>query len=254
MLLKYKINNINIYEKFFAEKENDFNVNSLKFIVYRDARVNLKFWKYKQDIKYTLINDLSKEEDEIFASFTSNIRNEIRKVEKIDNFSYSYNTITMLEFIEFYNSFAISKGLNPLRERRIKKYAGNLFYLSAYLKDKLTNVQVYIVDKENKIVRLLYSVSTIHSLEDKQRRKNIGFINKFLHWQAISYFKKNNFLIFDWGGYGNDPNNKTLAGIDKFKKSFGGEIIEIYDYYSIPFFILKSIKNKIGLQCSEFTE
>lgn len=247
MLLKNKIKNITIYEKWFTQEENDLNINSWNFVVYRDARVNLKSWKYKQDIKYTLINDLSKEESEIFSSFTSNTRNEIRKVEKIEDFSYSYNSITMTEFIEFYNLFASSKGLNLLSERRIKKYSDNLLYLSAYLDDDLTNVQVYIVDKENKIVRLLYSVSTIHNLEDKQRRKNIGFINKFLHWQAMSYLKKNNFYVFDWGGYSNDPNNKVLVGIDKFKKSFGGEIVEIYDYYSIPFFILNRIKNKIGL-------
>ena len=61
----------------------------------------------------------------------------------------------------------------------------------------------------------------------------------------MEYFKDNNYEIFDWGGYGNDENNKALAGIDKFKKSFGGEITSRYDYLSIPFFILTKIKELI---------
>jgi len=103
-------------------------------------------------------------------------------------------------------------------------------------------VQVYIKDDENKIARLLFSVSTIYGLDDKTKRNKIGWINKALHWKSILYFKEKGYKEYDWGGYSNNPNNKELAGIDKFKKAFGGEIIQVYDYYSIGFYILNQLK------------
>ena len=242
MKIKNKISFLEIEEIWFAN-ENDFNINcmfSLK--VYRDARKNIKKLFCFQEKKYTLYTNLNENSDYIFKLFTSNLRNEIRKVDKLDNCLVELNSIEKNEFIEFYNIFADSKNLPLLTNRRLEKYGDNLFYISAKLDDELTNIQVYVTDYENKIIRLLYSVSTIHGLDDKTTRNRIGWINKVLHWNAMVYFKDKGFEIFDWGGYGNDENNQELAGIDKFKKSFGGEVIEVYDYYSLPVFILKKLK------------
>lgn len=242
MKIKNKISFLEIDEIWFAN-ENDFNINcmfSLK--IYRNITKHIKKYFCFQEKKYTLYTNLNENSDDIFKLFVSNLRNEIRKVDKLDNSLVEFNSIEKNEFIEFYNVFAKSKSLPLLTNRRLEKYKDNLLYISAKLDDELTNIQVYIIDYKNKIVRLLYSVSTIHGLDDKTKRNRIGWINKALHWKSILYFKENNFNIFDWGGYGNDENNLELAGIDKFKKSFGGEVIEVYDYYSLPVFILKKLK------------
>jgi len=64
--------------------------------------------------------------EDIFKKFTSNLRNEIRKVEKINNLKISYN-IDKEVFIDFYNEFAKHKNLSLLTKQRINKYQDNLF-------------------------------------------------------------------------------------------------------------------------------
>jgi len=241
MILSYKIKFFNFYEEWFCNKLN--KEFMFKLYVCHDSRKdynNLFFIKKK---KYTLITNLKQETDLLMRSFTSNLRNEIRKIDKIDNLTILYNEIDINTFLEFYNTkFATPKGLSLLQKRQVEKFKDNIFFISASLDNELTNIQVYIFDETQKIVRLLHSISIIHLIDDKKKRNQIGWINKALHYKVMLYFKEKGYEIFDWGGYSNDPSNKALAGIDKMKKSFGGEMIEVYDYYSIPFFLLSKLK------------
>jgi len=241
MFLKNKISFVTIYEKWFECKTIE-NANGYKVFCYRNSFLNSKTPLFIKEKKYTLITDLTQDLDTIFSLFKKNTRNKINKVKKIESFSYSINQIDKEAFVDFYNQLAKAKKLPVMQISRFAKYGNRLHFFSAYLDGELTNVQVYLVDNENKIGRALYSVSTIHGLEDKEKRDRIGFINNYLHWESMKYLKEMGCSIYDWGGYGNDEKNKELAGIDRFKKSFGGEILEMYDYYSIPFYILDKIK------------
>lgn len=237
-----KISFLNINEYWFVLEEQKLTNCLFSLKIFRGARVNKNSFFCQKEVKYTLITNLMESKEKIFKKFTSNLRNEIRKVEKMENLAIEYNKIKKNDFINFYNEFAEHKNLPYLNNRRLEKYQDNLFFVSAKLDDKLTNIQVYLVDKDSKITRLLYSVSSIHGLDDKTKRNQIGWINKALHWKSICYFIDLEFEVFDWGGYGNDDGNKELVGIDKFKKSFGGELLEVYDYYSFLIYILLKIK------------
>jgi lipid II:glycine glycyltransferase (peptidoglycan interpeptide bridge formation enzyme) len=245
MKLINKIKFLKIQEYWFVTNEEEIKQCLFTLSVYRDSRVDIKQRLCFQEKKWTLITDLTLSKDEIFKQFASNLRNEIRKVEKLENITVSFNDISQERFIAFYNSFAEAKKLPFLSERRLSKYNNNLLYISGMIDDEITNVQVYIVDNFSKIARLLYSVSTIHGLDDKLKRNQIGWINKALHWYAMEYLKEENFTIYDWGGYSNDKENKALVGIDKFKKSFGGKLIELYDYKSLFVYMLEKIKEKV---------
>lgn len=245
MRLVNKIKFLNIQEYWFCNEKGEIGDCLFSLSVYRDSRVKLNKPFCTQERKWTLVTDLLVEKEEIFKQFSSNLRNEIRKAQKLENAVVSYNEIDKETFINFYNDFAKEKQLDLLDERRLNKYEDNLLFISAKLDDELTNVQVYIVDEVSKISRLLYSVSTIHGLEDKLKRNQIGWINKALHWYAIEHLQANKFNIYDWGGYSNDESNKALAGIDKFKKSFGGELIEVYDYKSFLFGLLEKVREKV---------
>jgi len=246
MKLVNKVKFLNIQEYWFCNEKEEIGNCLFSLSVYRDSRVKLNKSFCTQERKWTLVTDLLVDKEEIFKQFSSNLRNEIRKVQKLENVVVSYNEIDKETFINFYNDFAKEKQLDRLNERRLNKYGNNLLFISAKLDNELTNIQVYIIDKVFKISRLLYSVSTIHGLEDKIKRNQIGWINKALHWYTIEYLQSCYRLeVFDWGGYSNDKNNKALAGIDKFKKSFGGELIEIYDYKSFLFYLLEKIRKKV---------
>jgi len=244
LTISYKIKGLALNELWFASKLSLSKKKLLGFYCYRDTLVKYPLKALKKEVKYTLVNDLTIEEDTIFSSFKSNVRNEIRKCEKIEAFKYSSNYESKKIFLEFYRRFAEAKSLASIEERAINKYGKNLFYVSAHLDNSLTNMQVYLVDKESKIVRLLHSISTLYDENNKHKRAQIGWINRYLHWQTILHFKSLNFKTFDWGGYTNNPNS-GLAGIDKFKASFGGKKVELYNYYTLPYYLIKQIQEKI---------
>jgi len=242
--VSYKIKGLALNELWFSRKVPVSKSSRFALYCYRDSSVNSHFLGLKKEVKHTLINDLRLEEDEIFSSFKSNVRNEIRKCEKIDNFTYDFNSESKELFLAFYFNFAKAKKLASLEQRSLEKYGENIFYVSGYLDTKLTNMQVYIMDKESGVVRLLHSISTLYAEEDKHRKAQIGWINRYLHWQTILRFKGLAFKTFDWGGYTNNPNS-ALAGIDKFKASFGGKKITLYNYYTLPYYVIKLIQERI---------
>jgi lipid II:glycine glycyltransferase (peptidoglycan interpeptide bridge formation enzyme) len=243
--LKFEIKGLSFYEYWFSNSIGKSKKEYFGFYCYRDSYNDSKVQGFVQEKKYTLINDLTQSPDALFGSFKSNVRNEIRKCEKIEALEFKIDQSSMGKFIEFYRDFATAKSLSYLKIRSLEKYGKNLYYISSYLEKKLTNMQVYIVDKESGRVRLLHSISMLHKEQDKHKRASIGWINRFLHWKMMLLFKRLGYHTFDWGGYTNDSNS-PLAGIDKFKASFGGKKVALYDYFSYPFFTLKTLQSKMG--------
>jgi len=242
--LSYKIKGVKLNECWFSSKV-PINKSSLfGFYCYRDTYIDTKSIALKKEKKYTLINDLTKEKDKIFSSFKPNVRNEIRKFEKIKEFTFKSSYKDKRVFLEFYSHFAKAKKLPKVEENSINKYGNNLFYISGYLDGNLTNMQVYIVDRDSRTVRLLHSISTLYKEDNKHLHAKIGWINRYLHWYTMLHFKTEEFKTFDWGGYTNNANS-PLAGIDKFKASFGGEKVVLYDYYTLAYYALKIIQEKV---------
>ena len=241
--ISYKIKGIHLNELWFASKVPK-NKAMLGLYCYRSTAVDIDVFGLKKEKRYTLINDLTMEKDKIFSTFESNVRNQIRKSEKIEEFTSRSDYDSKALFLEFYSNFAKAKNLPKVEENSIDKYDKNLLYIYGYLEGILTNMQVYLVDKDSATVRLLHSISTLYEEKDKHRHAKIGWINRYLHWDSMLYFKAEGFKMFDWGGYTNNPHS-PLAGIDKFKVAFGGEKVIRYNYYSLPYYALKVIQEKV---------
>ena len=242
--ISYKIKGLHLTEPWFAPVVPIDKASLLELYCYRDTLVDIDYFGLKKEEKYTLVNDLTQDKESIFSSFKPNVRNEIRKHEKIENFVYNSDFKSKSLFLDFYKKFAEAKGLAYIQERSIDKYQENLFYVYGELDGILTNMQVYLVDKESGVVRLLHSISTLYEESDRHRQAKIGWINRCLHWYTMLYFKEREFKTFDWGGYTNDPNS-SLAGIDKFKASFGGEKIKLYNYYTLPYYAMKVLQERV---------
>jgi len=242
--ISYKIKGLRLNECWFSSKEDIDKASLSSFYCYRNSYIDSKSIALKKEKKYTLINDLTQEKDKIFSGFKPNVRNQIRKFDKLQELSCSSNYDSKELFLEFYSLFAKAKKLPKIEENSINKYGKNLFYICGYLDGTLTNMQVYIVDKNSGTVRLLHSISTLYEKENKHLHSKIAWINCYLHWHSMMYFKAKDFKAFDWGGYTNDVNS-PLAGIDKFKAGFGGEKVLVYDYYTLGYHMLKVIQNKV---------
>lgn len=157
--------------------------------------------------QYSLITDLS--EDELFGKIGKNFRYQIRRAQKEDIECCFYssqdlkNSQSILDSFEStYNKMYKDKKINAtfnrkLVERYIQENA--ICITVGFYEDTPYVFHSYIVDMEDKQVRLLHSCSSFRS--EKLLANLIGRINKLLHWEDMIYFKECGIRQYDWGGF-----------------------------------------------------
>lgn len=195
-----------------------------------------KHFGFKRIPMFTKVINLTLSNDEILNGLNKTTKNEVQRSERDDikiDFMLSYDN-----FKNWYDQFAELKKLDPLHDNDCFK--NNIFVSTAYFEGKPMVCHAYLLDEESKIARLLYSVSHLPCIEDKTSRGLVGRVNKFLHYKDMLYFKEKIYLEYDFGGYAFGTSNAKLQGINKFKDSFGGELVEQSNY--IPFLIKLLLK------------
>jgi hypothetical protein len=134
------------------------------------------------------------------------------------------------EFGEFYNGFARSKNLRGCNIPKMLALndVNSLAITSAYAESgELLCYHAYIVDGYR--ARLLYSASHYRNMPDSAHRSLIGRANRYLHWRDISFFKKQYYSIYDFGGLSLNE-EAELKSIDEFKMGFGGQVVMEYNF------------------------
>lgn len=188
---------------------------------------------FNSKLQYTLITDLTKDEDEIYKAIRKNFRYEIRRVERENVRLESYTSEEMKannellgEFEKIYNLMYESKGMHDkFNMDLVKSYMDNeaIVFTVAYYNDEPLVFHSYIKSDED--VRFFYSASPFRT--EKEVATMIGMMNKALHWYDIKMFKNMGIRTYDWGGIAN-PENPN--GIDSFKMGFAGKCIEYNNY------------------------
>lgn len=201
-------------------KQLDFEIKPIGFFVKKES--------------YTLYSDLTLTEDDILNKFSSTIRNEIRRSEReecVFNPSESKDNFVLL-----YNDFAERRGIGKLTVEKLVELEANLILTSASIGGIITAVHSYLVDYKLKKVRLLHSGTQRFS--GMLDRNMIARSNKFLHYMDMTQFKRDGFQVYDWGGIAFNTQDKGLQGINKFKESFGGELIKQKELYSLLYYLI----------------
>ena len=240
-IVEKKKSNIRFIKKFYFFKVED---NWFKFNNTINNIFKLKTYSYipiQNGNKYcikekgrTSIIDLNKSIEEIANKFRSTTRNSIKKAETI-NVKCVYN-IDIKEFYSFYKQFAVQKKIYPIPIKIMVENKNHLIITAAKINDSILAAHSYVIDETNGIARLYQSASK--RLELDSDKNLISHANKLLTYKNIELFKKMNLRHYDFGGL---SDNKKLNGINEFKMSFGGEIIEQYNYHSFPYYILKKL-------------
>ena len=222
-----------ITEKWFYDSVSLFDIFNL--VSYRQSKASSNLIFLMEEF-FTIHINLYDEIDFIFKNFSKNSKYEIRRAYK-EGVVLKKENIDIKEYVKFYNNFADAKRLSPISVKEISYYWKYLIiFIAYYNKDPLV-INSYIIDRER--ARLFHSIS-IFRIEDENRYKSnfYGFANRALHFEAIKYFKSQNYKIYDLGGITKECNN----GIDKFKLSFSKNIVKEYNFVSLILYILKKIK------------
>jgi hypothetical protein len=193
------------------------------------AEMNLTHFKslVKCSSFKTMCIDLSQNIDLIYHQMDDkSCRYEIRKAEKIrDILEIKINDPdSCSDFQRIYNEFVmLNKHTHRISERRFWEYKKVADVWVIYYEKHAICGHLIIRDEFNKRVRLIFSAS--NRLQNNEIAKISGFSNRYLHWQEIQHYKKNDFMLYDFGGIGDGTDS-----IAKFKLSFGGLQLQEYNY------------------------
>ena len=102
---------------------------------------------------------------------------------------------------------------------------------------------MYMKDDKLGRVRLWYSASNFRQYEKQNLSRNIiARANKSLHYDDMKYFKRKEYLLYDFGGYAYKTDSPDLIGINNFKDQFGGDLVEESNYSTFLYSLIKNIK------------
>ncbi len=179
----------------------------------------------------SLITDLSLGEGAIADKFSRDCRYWIRRAETKDALRVDFvadPACRLDEFRAFYDVFARQKSLEACDRQWLLAAceARQLLFTSVFHDGEALVWHAYVMCGQ--AARLQYSASCFRNRESDYRAL-VGRANRWLHWQDILRLKAIGIGRYDWGGLFEDESRAEHAGINNFKKGFGGQPERSYD-------------------------
>jgi lipid II:glycine glycyltransferase (peptidoglycan interpeptide bridge formation enzyme) len=179
----------------------------------------------------SMVTDLVPEDDAIAARFGKDCRYKIRRAESKDGLRMEFSAEPekrLGEFAEFFDAFARQKGHRPCDRHWLNAAcaAGQLALSVALRENEPLVWHAHVLCSTT--AGLQYTASHFRG-QDNDTRALVGRANRWLHWQDMLKLKSMGFTRYDWGGLFADESTPERAGINRFKRDFGGEEIRVYE-------------------------
>ena len=179
----------------------------------------------------SLVVDLAGPEDGIMNQFGKDCRYKIRRAASKDGLHMEFISDArnrLHEFRAFYDAFARQKSLQPSDWQWLNAAcdARQLVLTSASRSGETLVWHAFVMS--GKAAWLQYTGSCFRD-RDNDYRAVVGRANRWLHWSEMLRFKQLGITRYDWGGLFEDESAPERAGINRFKKEFGGRPVRTYD-------------------------
>jgi len=221
------------------------SINAIGLYQYFHCQETNNCWGFIKQDKYTKFIYLTKSSDEILSQFNKTTIYQIkRSIRQGVEFEIEPD---LNAFINFYNGFAKSKNLSLLKSKDLAPLKKYLFISKAIYKNKCLVMHANIIDPEIKRVQMFISASHFRMYSDNKKRALLGRVNRFLHFMDMVYAKDMNMLIYDFGGYALNTEDKELQNINKFKDGFRGQLQKEGNYTSYPLWLLLGLKRVMNI-------
>ncbi|MGB0578171.1 MAG: GNAT family N-acetyltransferase [Limisphaerales bacterium] len=230
------------YHKWFAGKPNP--ADRLKFVYYYHCHSTDEARGFERERKFTKLIDVTQDEDKIFANFSKTSRYEVRRAgkEKLD-----FGVITdKAVFEKFYNEFAAAKDLGQMDEMFLNAYWPHMKVTSMGRDGEPFVMHAYVVDEKLGRLNLSHSASGFRGMYDKELRRLYGRANRLLHFEDMKWACREGYRCYDFGGYALETKDKSLAAVNEFKDSFGGELVEESSFTSTGLKQFRRVKRLFG--------
>jgi hypothetical protein len=184
---------------------------------------------------HSLRTDLTPPAEAILARFEESCRRQIRRAGREDALRYEMSAepaAVLAEFADFYDVFARQKGLWLVdRHWLTRAAAAHQLALSRVACNGETLVWHAHLCAGHTVL-LSHSASWFRGA-DGDHRSLVARANRWLHWQDMLAFRNAGALHYDWGGMFAEESTAERAGINRFKRTFGGAPVLAYEC-SIP--------------------
>jgi hypothetical protein len=178
---------------------------------------------------YTLLLDLRLEEDVLWQAIKNGCRQEIRRARDRDGLAVDvFDAPRQSEldaFLPFYDASAQVKGIGT-GDRGMLESLGREGALGlgrvATADGQALAWHAYVVASGR--ARLLQSAIRREPAAADSRAAT-GRANRLLHWKEICHFRERGLQTYDFGGLAMTGEDPALAGIDAFKRAFGGAVV-----------------------------
>lgn len=179
----------------------------------------------------TMVTDLSVEEDALVGQFGKDCRYKVHRAETKDRLRLELSDDPgegLAQFRAFYDAFAQQKGVPPCDGKWLDAAckAGQLGLTCASREGETLVRHAYLLSGD--AAWLQYTASCFRD-RDNATRALIGRANRWLHWQGMLHFRRMGIRRYDWGGLFEDESEPGNAGINRFKKDFGGQPVRSYE-------------------------
>ena len=203
--------------------------SAVDIVLYRQRNIPIAGARYTAVL--SLVSELSGAEGAITEKLGKNCHYKIKRAEAKDGLRMEFipNPESRLdEFRAFYDAFARQKSLEPSDPK----------WLLAACKARQLTLTCASHDGEALVwhayvtcgnaARLQYTGSCFRNRESDYRAL-VGRANRWLHWRDMLRFAEMGLQRYDWGGLFEDESLPERAGINRFKRDFGGREERTYD-------------------------
>jgi hypothetical protein len=114
-------------------------------------------------------------------------------------------------------------------------------FLKAMRGDRPLVIHATIVDRESGRARILQTASLFRNAQTGHEGRFFSEAARLLYWEQMLYFRERGIHYLDIGGYAPATDDPKMRGINYFKDSFGGQLIEENNYMSCPVFLYRLI-------------
>ena len=182
----------------------------------------------------TLHIDLRSDADDLMAGFSRSNRYSVRRGIERDPIEFCVaeepTADDILRFQRYYNGVMVPNGQPAANLPRLEAFASagalRLSEAGAPGDNRKYCMHAHICDGVR--ARLFYSASNFRRTDDSKARAVYARANRALHWLEMMRFKEEGHSVYDFGGIALGEQDSALAEINRFKQSFGGEIVVEY--------------------------
>jgi hypothetical protein len=179
----------------------------------------------------SLVTDLSMPEEAIAAGFGKDCRYKVKRADAKDRLQMDLvlkPRHRLAEFQSFFDAFAQQRSLVPADPRWLLAACGSgQLALSAVVREgEILVWHAYVLSGST--LRLQHSASHFRARENDHRAL-IGRANRWLHWMDMLKFRQLGYTRYDWGGLFEDESTPERAGVNGFKRDFGGREERTFD-------------------------